>query len=134
MRADATRAQADINVTPFLDILLVLLVIFLASIQAQRTLDVQLPVPASAACAVNCEAIVLEVLPRGTLAINQARFELPELAMRVHAAFDGRPNSVLFVKGVAGVQYQDVITAMDVARGAGVKVLAIAPKALRSEP
>jgi biopolymer transport protein ExbD len=130
MRAD-NRVQAAINVTPFLDILLVLLVVFLASIQARRTLDVQLPLPSSDACTMNCEAIVLEVLPRGTLALNQARFSLSELARRVHAAFDGRPNSVLFVKGGEGVQYQDVITVMDIARGAGVKVLAIAPKALR---
>ena len=127
----STRAEGEINVTPFLDILLVLLVIFMASIQARRTLDVQLPIPTSNPCVANCETIVLEVLSRDTMALNQARFGLPELATRIGAAFAGRPNSVLFVKGAEGVQYQDVITAMDVARGAGARVLAIAPKALQ---
>jgi len=130
MRAEQFRVETEINVTPFLDILLVLLVIFLASLQARRTMDAQLPVPTSTACAENCEAIVLEVLPRGEVALNQTHFALAELPARMHAAFNGRPTSVLFVKGGSEVRYQEVVTAMDIARGAGVKVLAIAPKAL----
>ena len=130
MRDERTDVRNEINVTPFLDILLVLLVIFLASLQARRTLDVSLPTPATEACATTCESIVLEVLPRGELALNQARFPAHELSARIHAAFDGRPQSVLFVKGAAGTSYQDVISAMDASRGAGVKVLAIAPKEL----
>jgi biopolymer transport protein ExbD len=130
MDAHQTDVRNQINVTPFLDILLVLLVIFLASLQARRTIDAQLPVPTSTACTADCEAIVLEVLAPDELALNQTRFRSNELAARIHAAFDGRPNSVLFVKGAEGVRYQEVITAMDISRGAGVKVLAIAPKAL----
>lgn len=124
-------ANAEINVTPFLDILLVLLVIFLASVNARRTIDVQLPVPSSAACTEDCEAIVLEVLPGGSYALNQRPFGGAELLPRLRDAFAGRPRSVLFVKGQSGVTYQDVLSAMDVARGAGVEVLAIAPKGLR---
>ena len=131
MRIAPNSLTNEINVTPFLDVLLVLLVIFLASVQARRTLDVILPVPSESACTTDCESIVLEVLPEGRFALNQARFAASDLSGRIRSAFDGRPNSVLFVKGHPAVRYQDVVTAIDVARGAGVQVLAIAPKQLR---
>ncbi|MGH7679559.1 MAG: ExbD/TolR family protein, partial [Gemmatimonadaceae bacterium] len=131
MRGAPRTLTNEINVTPFLDVLLVLLVIFLASVQARRTLDVSLPVPSESACVADCESIVLEVLPGGRFALNKSDFAGPDLPLRIHAAFDGRPTSVLFVKGHPSARYQDVVTAIDVARGAGVQVLAIAPKQLR---
>ena len=48
-----------------------------------------------------------------------------ELAARIHAIYDGRPEKVLFVKGDGHLRYADVVAAMDVARGAGVKVLGL---------
>jgi len=131
MRSQDTEIAREINVTPFLDVLLVLLVIFLASIQAKKIMEAQLPLAGTDPCTANCETIVLEVLPAGQFALNHASFGRGELSRRLHAAFDGRPTSVLFVKGSAGVLYQDVISAMDEARGAGVKVLAIATKDLK---
>jgi biopolymer transport protein TolR len=131
MRLQFGLLNNEINVTPFLDVLLVLLVIFLASVQARRALDVVLPVPSSAECTTDCDAIVLEVRANGLYALNRAEFTGSELLSRVRQAFAGRPTSVLFVKGEPRVRYQDVITAMDVARGAGVKVLAIAPQQTR---
>ena len=131
MRTQPTEYTREINVTPFLDVLLVLIVIFLATVQAQKIVEAQLPIPSKGVCSRNCEAIVLEVFPGGRYALNRASFGRSELSPRLHAAFVGRPTSVLFVKGSAGVMYQDVITAMDEARGAGVKVLAIATKDLK---
>ena len=121
----------DMNVTPLLDVLLVLLVIFLASIQAMKVLEAQLPLPSKQDCTTACETIVLEVLPNHQFALNTATFGGPELRARLRAAFDGRPTSVLFVKAGTGVIYQDVLSAMDEARGVGVKVLAIATKQLK---
>ena len=126
----STALNDDINVTPFLDVLLVLLVIFLSTIQAEKIIAAQLPTPSTGDCA-GCETIVLEVRPNGAYALNHAEFPRSDLAMRLHAAFDGRPTSVLFVKGDAGVRYQDVVSAIDEARGVGVKVLAIATKDVR---
>ena len=131
MRLSHAALNNEINVTPFLDVLLVLLLIFLASMQARRTMDVQLPVPAKADCETACESIVLEVLPNSRFALNKAQFGRGELRGRVAQAFNGRPESILFVKGDPAVKYQDVIAAMDVAKGAGVKVLGITPKATK---
>ncbi len=131
MRTHSGVPTNEINVTPFLDILLVLLVIFLASIQARRALDVQLPESSTSDCSDSCEAIVLEVLPNGVYALNRAQFAHDELPRRLQGAFAGRPTSILFVKGDPAVRYQEVVTAIDVARGAGVKAVAIAPKQTR---
>jgi biopolymer transport protein TolR len=131
MRVTHTALNNDINVTPFLDVLLVLLVIFLAGLQARRTMDVQLPVPARQSCEATCESIVLEVLPNGRFALNREQFGGGELRGRVARAFDGRPESILFVKGDPTVKYQDVVAAMDVAKGVGVKVLGITPKSMK---
>jgi len=128
MRVSPAPLNNEINVTPFLDVLLVLLVIFLASMQARRTMDVQLPVPAKQACETACESIVLEVLPNARFALNRVQFGREELRGRVAQAFNGRPESILFVKGDPAVKYQDVVAAMDVARGVGVKVIGVAPK------
>jgi hypothetical protein len=63
---DARRLlTSDINVTPFLDVLLVLTITFLASVSARKTMDVQLPAPCADICAGGDRAIVLEVLGDG---------------------------------------------------------------------
>jgi biopolymer transport protein ExbD len=123
--------NSEINVTPFLDILLVLLVIFMAAMQSQRMIEVSLPVKDSRGCNEHCQSIILEVLPGNMFALNKARFGAAELRSRLQAAYAGRPTSVLFVRGDSGVTYQDVISAFDEARGAGVQVLAIAPRSVR---
>jgi len=57
--------------------------------------------------------------------INGSPVPHDQLAVRLHAIYDERPEKVLFVKGSGRLQYGEVVTAMDVARGAGVKVLGI---------
>lgn len=131
MDAQPGTQKSEINVTPFLDVLLVLLVIFMAAMQAQRLLWAQLPLTDAQGCNDACESIVLEVLPGSMFALNTVRFGKEELAARLRAAYAGRPSSVLFVKGDPTVSYQDVVSALDEARGAGVQVLAIAPRSAR---
>lgn len=122
--------NSEINVTPFLDVLLVLLVIFMAAVQAQRLLWAQVPPPSDEGC-VGCETMVLEVRPGGVFRLNKAPLGRAELRSRLASAFAGRPTSVLFVKGHPAVSYQEVVTAFDEARGAGVRILAIAPRQVR---
>jgi biopolymer transport protein ExbD len=126
---DAVRGRIalnnEINVTPMIDVLLVLLIIFMAAIPSMRhSIDVQLPDrnPSSTA---DAPSIVLELDAAGGYSINKAPVARAELAARLHAIFDGRPDNVLFVKGDPHVKYAAVIDAMDVARGAGVKILGV---------
>lgn len=122
----------EINVTPMIDVLLVLLIIFMVIVPSQRkAVDVQLPDPdpsVQPANATNNQQIVLEVLPTGGFSINKEAVTKARLAGRLKEIFEPRPDKIIFIKGDPKVKYQDVIFAMDVARGAGVKVIGVPPK------
>jgi biopolymer transport protein TolR len=120
----------EINVTPMIDVLLVLLIIFMMIVpQARKAVDVQLPDPTPATAPASASnQIVLEILPGPTYAINKEAVTLENLGARLHEIYDARPEKVIFAKGDPSVLYQDVITAIDIARGAGVKVIGVAPR------
>jgi biopolymer transport protein TolR len=119
------------NVTPMIDVLLVLLIIFMMIIPLSRkAIDVQLPDPTPTKEPPNSkpDQIVLEVLPGPTFQINKAPVDKEGLGRRLKEIYDPRPEKIMFLKGDPDVTYQDVIFAMDQARGAGVKVIGATPK------
>ena len=121
----------DMNVTPMIDVLLVLLIIFMMIIpMSRKAIDTQLPDPnpQQQQSQVNPDQIVLEVLPDDKYAINKEPIEKAQLYTRLKAIYDPRPEKIIFVKGDTMVRYETVIFAMDQARGAGVKVIGIPPK------
>ena len=124
------RSMAEPNMTPFIDVLLVLLVIFIiAQPLLQRSIDIQLPVEKDTPSQSEIQPIVLELFPNGTYELNQAPIQRVNLAARLEQVYSNRPDRVIFVKADGRVSYQDVIYAMDVARGAGVEVIgAVLPK------
>ena len=121
----------DMNVTPMIDVLLVLLIIFMMIIpMSRKAIDTQLPDPTPQPVQpnVNPDQIVLEVLPGDTYAINKEPVEKSALFNRLKTIYDPRPEKIIFVKGDTTVKYALVIWAMDQARGAGVKVIGVPPK------
>jgi biopolymer transport protein TolR len=123
--------QNEINVTPMIDVLLVLLIIFMMVVpMARKAIDIQLPDPNPAVAPANAvsQQIVLEVLPNGAFAVNKEPLNKDNLTKRLKEIYDPRPDKLIFVKGDPTVKYQDVIFAMDMARQAGVKVIGVPPK------
>jgi biopolymer transport protein TolR len=125
---NTTRAlTSEINVTPFLDVLLVLMITFLASVTARKTMDVTLPVPCTGICEDDGQTIMLEVLADGSFLINTAPVRATDLPSTLRGIYAGRPTKIIQVAGHRNANYQAVLAAMDVARAAGVTVVSIPP-------
>jgi biopolymer transport protein ExbD len=122
--------QSDINVTPMIDVLLVLLIIFMITQPLSRkAIDIQVPPPNSTTQSTAASnQIVLELTDNGGYAINSQPVPKDQLDTQIHAVFDNRPAKLLFIKAAPNRIYQDVIDAMDVARGAGVQIIGFTPK------
>ncbi|HEX3928474.1 MAG TPA: biopolymer transporter ExbD [Gemmatimonadales bacterium] len=117
------------NVTPMIDVLLVLLIIFMVVIALGRTaMDIQIPPidTASKSSDVSTQ-IVLQLKDDGSYWINGHEHPKAELSQAFHDIYDPRPSKLLFVKPDPNRLYGDVIEAMDIARGAGVEVIGFTP-------
>ncbi|HYN81564.1 MAG TPA: biopolymer transporter ExbD [Gemmatimonadaceae bacterium] len=131
MQGTAKGLTNDINVTPMIDVLLVLLIIFMLVVpMSRKAIDLQLPDPTEQESSANPPPqIVLEVMPGEKYFVNKEAIPKDRLLARLTEIYNGRPEKIIFVKGSPkGVKYEQVIYAMDVARGAGVKVIGVSPK------
>ena len=125
-----TDFKSDPNVVPMIDVLLVLLIIFMMQIPLNRmAMDVQVPAEEKKQKKDDkpTDQIVLELLDNGGYAINTKPVAQGGLDAALHAIYDERPAKLMFVKVGPRRKYQDVIQAMDVARGAGVQVIGFVP-------
>jgi len=117
------------NVVPMIDIMLVLLVIFILVQQVRKAIDIQLPDPTPAVATANAASnqIVLEVFANGTYAVNREPVDSTALPKFLKDIYDPRPEKIIFVKGDPKAEFQAIIRAMDIARGAGVRVIGVPP-------
>ncbi len=119
--------KTDINVTPMIDVMLVLLVIFMLAVQIRVFLPLNVPPPASSRPPARSPQIVLELKSDGSYALNGAPVALATLGDRLRDVYGDGQRGVLFVRAAPHRRYQEIIEVMDVARGAGVAVIGYMP-------
>jgi len=124
-------AMADINITPLVDVLLCLLILVMV-IQPGllKGIDVQVPPPETRELSATAprDQLILHVRPGPAYAINATEVPTGQLQARIREVFRERARKVLFVKGTEDAAYADVIEAIDLARGAGIRVIGLVPR------
>jgi biopolymer transport protein TolR len=119
--------KADINITPMIDVLLVLIIIFMVITPlAPVGLRTMLPEPAPAQLnAPRLQDIVVTVQKDGAILLNQERVDFTTLPARLHQIFQVRGDGVIFLRGDGDLEFSKIAEVIDIAKGAGLQRVAL---------